>query len=335
MSDTDFKLPLIRRPRRSRISAPVRDLFQENRLHPSQLIQPVFVKAEGLPEPLPSMPGIQRIPQSELVDHCKELRDLGICAVALFPCIDKSLKDDCGSYGTNPDNFLYRSLHQLKIAVSDLMVITDVALDPYTHHGHDGLLNPATNDVDNDRTVHELCRMAVVQANSGVDWVAPSDMMDGRVGQIRAALDEAGHTHVGILAYSAKFASSYYGPFREAVGSASAAGHRFLDKRTYQLNPANFREAILEALLDEEEGADALMVKPAGPYLDVLYALRQKTLLPIAAYQVSGEYAQIHAAARMGWLDLKAARNESLIAIRRAGADVILTYFAAEFARDL
>ncbi len=313
----------------------IRDLLQENRLYPTQLVQPVFVKADGLPEPLPSMPGIERIPQSSLVDFCKELTDLGICAVALFPCVDKNLRDATGSYGINHENFLYKALRQLKVAVRDLMVITDVALDPYTNHGHDGLLDPSTNDVDNDRTVRELCRMAVVQANAGVDWVAPSDMMDGRVGEIRAALDEAGHTHVGILAYSAKFASAYYGPFRDAIGSASAAGTRALDKRTYQLNPANFREALLEALLDEEQGADALMVKPAGSYLDVLYALREKTLLPIAAYQVSGEYAQIHAAARMGWLDLKAARDESLMAIRRAGADIIFTYFAAEYARDL
>ena len=216
-----------------------------------------------------------------------------------------------------------------------LVLFTDIALDPYTTHGHDGVLDDAGTDVDNDATVEILARIAVLHGRAGVDFVAPSDMMDGRVGAIRDALDAAGLTHAGILAYSAKFASAFYGPFREAVGSARAAGTRALDKRTYQLNPANRREAIADALLDEAEGADALMVKPAGPFLDVLHALRSETRLPLAAYQVSGEYAQLHAAARLGWLDLRAARDESVLAIKRAGADWILTYFAKDIARDL
>ena len=211
-------------------------------------------------------------------------------------------------------------------------MITDIALDPYTDHGHDGVLTDAGIDVDNDRTLEVLARMSVLNAASGVDLVAPSDMMDGRVGVIREALDVAGFSNTAILAYSAKFASAYYGPFREAVGSASAAGTRLLGKQTYQLNPANRREARMETRLDEEEGADILMVKPAGPYLDIIRELRDATDLPVAAYQVSGEYAQIHAAARLGWLDLAKVRDESLLAIKRAGADMILTYFAREIA---
>jgi porphobilinogen synthase len=215
------------------------------------------------------------------------------------------------------------------------VVITDVALDPYTSHGHDGVLNAAGDDVDNDATVGRLAEMAVRQARAGVDFVAPSDMMDGRVGAIRAALDAAGFTATGILAYSVKFNSAYYGPFREAVGSAQAAGTKLLSKATYQLDPANRRAALAEAELDEAEGADILMVKPAGAYLDIIREVRERSERPLAAYQVSGEYAQIHAAARLGWLDLERTRDESLLAIKRAGADLILTYFAKDVARAL
>jgi len=215
------------------------------------------------------------------------------------------------------------------------VVITDIALDPYTSHGHDGLLNERGTDVDNDRTVEALTQMAVHQAEAGVDWVAPSDMMDGRVRAIRRALDSAGFTQTGILAYAAKFASAYYGPFRDAIGSKQAAGGGYLDKRTYQIHPANLREALQDALLDEAEGADLLMVKPAGPYLDVIRELRNRTLVPLVAYQVSGEYSQIHAAARLGWLDLEKVRDESLLAIKRAGADLIITYFAKDVAQLL
>ncbi|MFQ3577645.1 MAG: porphobilinogen synthase, partial [Verrucomicrobiia bacterium] len=206
-----------------------------------------------------------------------------------------------------------------------------VALDPFTSHGHDGLIGP-DGDVLNDETVHALAQLAVLEAEAGADWVAPSDMMDGRVKAIRSALDSSGAHHVAILSYAAKFASSYYGPFRDAVGSSRAAGTSLLDKKTYQLNPANINEALREIGLDEAEGADVLMVKPAGPYLDVIRAVRERTLLPVAAYQVSGEYAQIHAAARLGWLSLEPARDEALLAIRRAGADLIISYFAEEWA---
>jgi porphobilinogen synthase len=214
-------------------------------------------------------------------------------------------------------------------------VITDIALDPYTTPGHDGLLTADGRDVDNDRTVEILARMSVLHARAGVSLVAPSDMMDGRVGAIRSALDESGHAEIGILAYSAKYASAYYGPFRDAVGSARVEGTPYLDKGTYQLNPANRREARVEIKLDTQEGADILMIKPAGPYLDIIREVHDATELPVAAYQVSGEYAQIHAAARLGWLDYERCRDESLLAIKRAGADMILTYFAQEVAESL
>ncbi|MCE2827764.1 MAG: porphobilinogen synthase, partial [Verrucomicrobium sp.] len=240
-----------------------------------------------------------------------------------------------GREALNPDCLVLRAVRAIKAAVPGLVLFTDIALDPYTSHGHDGLLTADGRDVDNDATVTVLGEMAALHAAAGTDFVAPSDMMDGRVRAIRHALDAEGHGDTGILAYSAKFASAYYGPFREAVGSAQAAGTRSLDKRTYQLSPANPREALKDALLDEQEGADALMVKPAGPYLDILAELRRQTRLPLAAFQVSGEYAQIHAAARAGWLDLEATRHESLLAIKRAGADWILTYFARDLATTL
>ena len=214
----------------------------------------------------------------------------------------------------------------------ELVLVADVALDPYTDHGHDGVLTKDGRGVDNDPTVEILCALAVMEAEAGADMVAPSDMMDGRVGAIRAALDVAGRTDVCILAYAAKFASAYYGPFRDAVGSRQAAP---ISKATYQLDPANVREALREVELDEREGADMVMVKPAGPYLDVIRAVREQTKLPLVAYQVSGEYAQIHAAAQAGWLDYDQCRDESLLAIRRAGADLILTYFAREMAEKL
>ena len=216
-----------------------------------------------------------------------------------------------------------------------MLIVADVALDPYTDHGHDGVLDPATGDVANDDTVHVLCQYATRLAQAGADIVAPSDMMDGRIGAIRDELDHESFSQTVILAYAAKFASAYYGPFREAVGSATTAGTPPLDKRTYQLDPANLREALLEARLDEDQGADVLMVKPAGLYLDVISAVRASTTLPVAAYQVSGEYAQIHAAAQAGWLDLEKARDESLLAIKRAGADILLTYFARDVAQAL
>ncbi len=281
------------------------------------------------------MPGVFRLNIADLVKECRALWKLGVPAVALFPKLDPKLKDDTGTQALDEDTLVLRAVRAVKKAVPELTVITDVALDPYTTHGHDGVLTAARDDVENDRTVDILGRMAVLQAKAGVDLVAPSDMMDGRVGAIRQALDTAGFTGTGILAYSVKYNSAYYGPFRDAVGSAQAAGTRLLSKATYQMNPANRREALTEARLDDAEGADILMVKPAGLYLDIIREVRNSTRTPVAAYQISGEYAQIHAAARLGWLNLERCRNESLLAIKRAGADLILTYFAKEMALAL
>jgi porphobilinogen synthase len=280
------------------------------------------------------MPGVFRLSIQDLVKECRALWKLGVRAVAIFPKMDSRLKDAVGSAALDPDNLILRATRAVKKSVPQIAIVADIALDPYTTHGHDGVLTADGSDVDNDRTVVLLSRMAVLHGEAGVDFCAPSDMMDGRVGAIRSALDGAGHTGTGILAYSAKFNSAFYGPFRQAVGSAQAAGTTLLGKHTYQLDPANRREAIKDALLDEHEGADILMVKPAGPYLDIIRELRDATRLPIAAYQVSGEYSQIHAAAKVGWLDLRRTRDESLLAIKRAGADMILTYFARAFAED-
>ena len=325
---------LPRRPRRLRRNAATRALLQETRVTADDLVYPLFVKAGDGPEDVSSMPGVKRHSIVGLVDECRAAHAVGIKAVALFPVTAPDLKDERGSEALNPDCLVLRAVRAVKEAIPDLIVITDIALDPYTSHGHDGVLSSDGTDVDNDATVEILAAMAVKQAEAGVDWVAPSDMMDGRVGAIRAALDEAGHTDVVILSYAVKFASAFYGPFRDAVGSQSAAGKSYIDKRTYQLNPANVRESLVEAALDEDEGADILMVKPAGAYLDIISEVAQNTDLPVAAYQVSGEYAQIHAAAQNGWLDYEKTRDESLLAIKRAGADLILTYFAREVAES-
>ncbi|HEX2853832.1 MAG TPA: porphobilinogen synthase [Opitutaceae bacterium] len=331
-----FKLDLPQRPRRLRRTASLRTLVQETVLRPADFIAPLFVvEGKGKPESIASMPGVQRFNVADLVRECRVLAKLGVMAVALFPKLDARLKNDEGTDALNEDTLVLRAVRAIKRAVPALTVMTDIALDPYTSHGHDGVLNAARDDVENDRTVEILAKMAVLHARAGVDLVAPSDMMDGRVGAIRRALDEAGFTGTGIMAYSAKFASAYYGPFRDAVGSAQAAGTNLLSKATYQLNPANRREALVEATLDAAEGADIVMVKPAGPYLDIIREVRNATKKPVAAYQVSGEYAQIHAAAQLGWLDLAKCRHESLLAIKRAGADMILTYFAKDMAAEL
>jgi porphobilinogen synthase len=331
-----FKLDLSQRPRRLRRTASLRAMVEETVLSPADLIAPLFViEGEGKPEAIASMPGVSRFNVADLVKECRALAKLGVPAVALFPKLDAKLKDDEGTAALHEDALILRAVRAIKKAVPALTVMTDIALDPYTTHGHDGVLNAARDDVENDRTVAILMKMAVLHARAGVDLVAPSDMMDGRVGAIRKALDAAGFTATGIMAYSAKFASAYYGPFRDAVGSAQAAGTTLLSKATYQLNPANRREALIEATLDAAEGADIVMVKPAGPYLDVIRDVRLATRKPIAAYQVSGEYAQIHAAAKLGWLDLAKCRHESLLAIKRAGAKMILTYFAKEMAAEL
>ncbi|MGH8021668.1 MAG: porphobilinogen synthase [Opitutaceae bacterium] len=328
------QLNLIQRPRRLRRTAGTRAMVEETRVTADDLIAPLFVvDGEPKPEEIVSMPGVFRRAIPDLIEECRALHALGIRAVALFPKLDAKLKDADGSEALDPQTLILRAIRAVKRALPDLLLVADIALDPYTTHGHDGLLTADGADVDNDRTVAVLAKMAVLHAEAGVDWVAPSDMMDGRVGAIRRALDAAGHTGVVILGYSAKFNSGYYGPFREAVGSAQAAGTTLLGKHTYQLNPANRLEALKDALLDEAEGADILMVKPAGPYLDIIRELRNATRLPVAAYQVSGEYAQIHAGARLGWLDLARCRDESLLAIKRAGADMILTYFAKDVAK--
>jgi porphobilinogen synthase len=325
-------LDLVRRPRRNRQNAAIRALVREVRLHSDDLIQPIFVKdGAGHAEPIASLPGISRLPLKALIAEVEQLAKLGIRAVALFPQIETSLKDARGKYALNEKNWFFATLKKLKAAVPEVLIIADVALDPYTDHGHDGVLDPS-GEVANDETVSILTHYAVLLAEAGADIVAPSDMMDGRVGAIRDELDHEGLTNTSIMAYAAKFASAYYGPFRDAVGSKTKAP---LDKSGYQLDPANLREALLEARLDEDQGADSLMVKPAGLYLDVISAVRGTTTLPVAAYQVSGEYAQIHAAAAAGWLDLVRARNESLLAIKRAGADMILTYFARVMAESL
>ncbi len=327
---------LTQRPRRLRRTAGLRAMVEETVLRPADFIAPLFVvEGKAAPEEIGSMPGVFRLNIADLVKECRALWKLGVPAVALFPKFDPKLKDDTGTQALDEDTLVLRAVRAVKKAVPELTVITDVALDPYTTHGHDGVLTAARDDVENDRTVDILGRMAVLQAKAGVDLVAPSDMMDGRVGAIRQALDTAGFTGTGILAYSVKYNSAYYGPFRDAVGSAQAAGTRLLSKATYQMNPANRREALTEARLDDAEGADILMVKPAGLYLDIIREVREATRKPVAAYQISGEYAQIHAAARLGWLNLERCRNESLLAIKRAGADLILTYFAKEMALAL
>lgn len=333
---SDFKLDLSQRPRRLRRNATLRAMVEQTILRPADFIAPLFViDGKAAPEPVESMPGVSRLNIADLVKECRALRKLGVPAVALFPKLDANLKDEDGTVALDEDGLILRAIRAVKKAVPDLMITTDVALDPFTTHGHDGVLTAAKDDVDNDRTVGILCEMAVLHARAGVDIIAPSDMMDGRIAAIREALDDEDLENTAIMAYSAKFNSAYYGPFRDAVGSSKAAGTRVLSKATYQLNPANRREAMEEATLDLEEGADIIMVKPAGAYLDIIREIRDFSDKPVAAYQVSGEYAQIHAAAQLGWLDYEKIRHESLLAIKRAGADLILTYFAKEMAKLL
>jgi len=324
----------VERLRRLRQSSSIRSMLAETQVEPRHLIQPLFVTEDAEPEPIASLPGISRLPLSQLAAKCAELQMLGIYGVALFPKINPRYKNASGTEAINPSNLALRAIRTIKEKIPGTMVFADIALDPYTSHGHDGVLDASGQDVANDETVELLVKMALLTAQAGADFVAPSDMMDGRVAAIRHQLDLAGHTRTGILAYSAKFASAYYGPFRDAIGSQRKPEDGPISKAGYQINPANRREAVREALQDAHEGADILMVKPAGAYLDILREIREASSLPLAAYQVSGEYAQIHAAAEKGWLDLVKTRNESLLAIRRAGADLILTYFAESFAKD-
>ncbi|MFL2825792.1 MAG: porphobilinogen synthase [Opitutales bacterium] len=337
MSDKkDYQLDLVHRPRRLRQTQSLRDLVEETDLKVSKLIQPLFViEGDSTREPVASMPGIERLSIDLLIKECESLIELGIGGVALFPKIDTALKCNMGREALNPSSLIYRAIKALRERFPELTIIADLALDPYTIDGHDGIVEIGSQSPLNDVTVDILAEMAVLAADAGATMVAPSDMMDGRVGVIRKTLDANAFESVLILSYAAKYASAFYGPFRDAVGSVSLEEGAKIDKRSYQLNPANRREALLETNLDELEGADILMVKPAGPYLDIIREVRDSTILPIAAYQVSGEYAQIMAASEKGWLDLKACRDESLLAIRRAGADMILTYFAKAYAQEL
>ena len=324
------RLPLIQRPRRLRRSDAVRRLVRETHLRVEDLIYPLFVmEGENAKVEVPSMPGSFRYTQDLLVQEAKVAADLGIPAIALFPALPESKKDPAGTEGYNPKGLVQNTVRAIKQAVPDILVITDVALDPFSSDGHDGIVRDGV--ILNDESVEVLVQMAVSQAEAGADIVAPSDMMDGRIGAIRDGLDNYGYTDVGILAYSAKYASAYYGPFRDALDSAP----KFGDKKTYQMDPANAIEAVKEVNLDLMEGADIVMVKPALPYLDIIRLLRQQTDVPIAAYNVSGEYAMIKAAAQNGWLDEEKVVLETLLSIKRAGADMILTYFAKDVAQKL
>jgi len=325
-------LDLIRRPRRNRRSPQIRALFTETTCLASHLIQPLFcLPNPSARQPIDSLPEMERLGLHPLLKECERLQKLNLGGVALFPVFPPEAKSEQGDAAIDPHNFFYTLLRTVKHEFPDFPVFVDVALDPYTTHGHDGLLNEH-GEVDNDPTVERLCRLACLLAETGVEYVAPSDMMDGRILAIRQTLDANGFQQTGILAYAAKFASASYGPFRDAVTSALPGD--YLDKKTYQLNPANSREALEELKLDELEGADVLMVKPAGWYGDILARARKHTRLPLAAYQVSGEYAMIHAAARQQWLSLRHSRHESLLSLRRAGADLIFTYFAGAWADE-
>lgn len=324
---------LPKRPRRLRRTENIRRMVREHHVQVGDLIWPLFVHAGSQAVSVDSMPGVFRNSVESLLQCCREAVEWGIPAVAIFPSIEHSLKDASGSHALSSDNLLYRVIRAVKKECPDLVLIADVALDPYTSHGHDGLLTADGSMVDNDATVEVLCQLAVMQAEAGADMVAPSDMMDGRIGEIRQALDFALCANTAIVAHSAKYASALYGPFRDAVGSK--IGKDCISKASYQLDPANQREALMEALIDESEFADIVMVKPASYYLDIISKVREKSQLPVAAYQVSGEYSQIHAAAKLGWLDYERTRDESLLAIKRAGADLILTYFAREVAEGI
>jgi porphobilinogen synthase len=311
--------------RRLRRTKALRDLVRETELEASHLIQPLFVVAgENMREPVASMPGIERFSINEVVAEATEIQAAGVGGVILFGI--PAEKDEAGSGAYDEEGVVQMAVRALKEAHPDLVVITDVCLCEYTSHGHCGFVRDG--EVDNDITVELLARTAISHAEAGADAVAPSDMMDGRIGAIRHQLDEEGHPNVPILAYSAKFASAFYGPFREAAESTPEFG----DRRAYQMDPANAREALREVALDVEEGADMVMIKPALPYLDLIRAVRERFDLPIAAYQVSGEYSMLKAAAQNGWLDERAAVTEALTSIRRAGADVVVTYYAKEFA---
>jgi porphobilinogen synthase len=317
---TFLNLPI--RLRRNRKTAAIRNMVSETKLTPHDFVAPLFViEGEKKRISIESMPGIERLSIDLALKEAKELHQRGVQSIALFPVIDPQKKTEDGKEAWNPEGLLAKTIREIKFALPSLCVMADVALDPFTSHGHDGLANQK-GEILNDETIQCLVEMALMQARAGVDFVAPSDMMDGRVGAIREALDEEGFEGVGILAYSAKYASALYGPFRNALQVKLEFG----DKKTYQMDPANWKEALFEAALDEEEGADILMVKPASLYLDVIARLREQTKRPVAAYHVSGEYAMVMAAHQAGWLDAGKVFYETLLSIKRAGADLIFSY---------
>ncbi len=327
----DAALDLTSRPRRNRRAEWTRRMVRENVLTTDDLIWPLFiVEGDKVRLPVDSMPGVERLSVDQAVREAERAKKLAIPCLALFPYTDPKLRDADGNEALNPDNLVCRAIRAIKKEVPEIGILCDVALDPYTSHGHDGLLRGG--EIVNDETVEVLVRQALVEAEAGCDIIAPSDMMDGRVGAIRRALDAAGRTDVAIMAYAAKYASAFYGPFRDAVGSAKTLTG---DKRTYQMDPANSDEALREVALDLEEGADMVMVKPGLPYLDIVRRVKDAFGRPTFAYQVSGEYAMIMAAAGNGWLDGEKAMAESLIAFKRAGADGVLTYFAPRIAERL
>lgn len=320
------------RPRRLRRSAAMRELVKQTTVTVNDLIAPLFVQnGNRKSTPISSMPGQNRLSVDLLVEKALELHKLGLKGVALFPAIEDSLKTSDAAHALDENGLYPRAIKAVKEACPDLLIMSDVALDPYSSDGHDGLVDASTGRILNDETLPVLAQMALLQAKCGSDIIGPSDMMDGRIGHIRDVLDEHAFQDVCIMSYSAKYASSFYGPFRDALDSAPKKG----DKKTYQMDYSNSDEAVREMLLDESEGADIVMVKPGLSYLDVIYRLKQSTLLPVAAYNVSGEYAMVKAAAQMGWVDGEKIMVEMLTSFKRAGADIILTYFAEEMARYL
>jgi porphobilinogen synthase len=316
------------RLRRTRQAAFIRDMVRETQLAPEHLIQPLFVTTPHLAGPVASMPGVVRLTLPQLVDEARALWALGIRMVAIFPVVDTTRKTDDGAEALNPDGLVPQSLKAIKAALPEMGVMVDIALDPYTTHGHDGLL-AANGNLDNDATVEILRRQALLYARCGADAVAPSDMMDGRVGEIRQVLERDGQKDTLIVSYAAKYASAFYGPFRDAVGTAGALKG---DKRNYQMDPGNTDEALREVAFDLAEGADLVMVKPGMPYLDIVRRVKEQFHVPTVAYQVSGEYAMLMAAVQNGWLDEKKALLEALLCFRRAGADIILSYYAKQAA---
>ncbi|MCK5209508.1 MAG: porphobilinogen synthase [Cyclobacteriaceae bacterium] len=319
---------MLRRPRRNRKSDVIRELVVETRLSKSDLIYPLFmVDGNNIKQEVSSMPGTYRFSIDKLMDEIDECVKLGIKTFCLFPAFEEKYKDKYATISSDPDNFYLKAITQIKKDIPEACVMTDVAMDPYSSDGHDGIVE--NGEILNDETLEILGKMSLAQAQAGADILGPSDMMDGRVEHIRELLDDEGFTKVSIMSYTAKYASAFYGPFRDALDSAPKSG----DKKTYQMNPANVREALIEAELDELEGADMLMVKPALSYLDVIRELSEVSNLPIAAYNVSGEYAMIKAADQKGWLDGEKTMMEVLLSIRRAGAKIILTYFAKEYAK--